>query len=94
MSTVTISEEEFYRLKEKAGEITNPDPAQCREKGHTWKFLGCTNAGCNRDCGCSVDVHQCIVCGDCDYGETDAADDVRKACEVEYGPWPEEETAG
>lgn len=73
MSTVTISEEEFHRLKAKAGEIVVRDRSICRTNGHTWKFLGGANAGCCRDCACSVDVHECIVCGDCDYGETDEA---------------------
>ena len=93
MSTVTIGEEEYLRLKAKAGETLTHDPAHCLEHGHTWKFIGGTNAGCHRDCGCSVDVHECIVCGDCDYGETDAAKDAREVCEIKHGPWPEEEVA-
>ncbi len=54
--------------------------ATCAEVGHDWKFIGGKNAGCCRDCGCSVDVHVCAKCGDCDYGDTDAADEKRKRC--------------
>ncbi|MBZ9600682.1 hypothetical protein [Phyllobacterium chamaecytisi] len=85
MSTVSISEEEFYRLKEAAGEGVKPrDFSQCIANGHTWKFYGGCNAGCDRDCGCSVDVHQCIICGDFDYGDTPEAEDVRQKC-AEHG---------
>ncbi|WP_017993919.1 hypothetical protein [Rhizobium leguminosarum] len=92
MSTITISEDEFLRLKEKAGEtVKQGDPAHCRENGHTWKFFGGANAGCGRDCRCSIDVHVCVVCGDCDYGETEEADEIRAKCEEEYGPWPSDE---
>jgi hypothetical protein len=85
MNGVTISEEEFHRLKEAAGEgVKRGDFAHCREHGHTWKFIGGKNAGCGRDCGCSVDVHECIICGDCDYGDTEQADDIRKSCADRY----------
>lgn len=54
--------------------------ATCAEVGHDWKFIGGTNAGCSRDCSCSVAVHTCTKCGDCDYGDTDAARETRKWC--------------
>jgi len=52
----------------------------CREYGHTWRHLGGANAGCGPDCGCSVPVHQCEKCGDCDYGDTPEADETRRRC--------------
>lgn len=66
---------EVARLERIAGAAT------CREMGrHDWKFLGGMNAGCGPDCGCSVDVHICTRCGDCDYGDTPAADEIRRQC--------------
>lgn len=82
MSTVTISEEEFYRLKEKAGENLTRDPSLCIKNGHTWRFKGGANAGCCDHCDCSVSVHECIVCGDCDYGENDEKADVLANCDT------------
>ena len=29
---------------------------------------------------CSVPVHKCTRCGDCDYGENGDADEVRRLC--------------
>jgi hypothetical protein len=52
----------------------------CREYGHSWKFLGGANAGCGLYCSCSVSVHQCEKCGDCDYGENAEAEEVRRQC--------------
>lgn len=52
----------------------------CREFGHKWKFLGGANAGCGEHCGCSVSVHVCEKCGDCDYGDNDEADEIRRSC--------------
>lgn len=57
--------------------------ANCAEVGHRWKCLGGRNAGCDlegRDCHCSVPVHECEVCGDCDYGENAVAQEVFRAC--------------
>jgi hypothetical protein len=52
----------------------------CREYGHTWKSIGGANAGCCDDCHCSVPVHVCEKCGDCDYGENDDAKAIRIEC--------------
>lgn len=41
----------------------------CREYGHDWKHIGGRNAGCSRDCSCSVPVYHCSKCGDYDYGD-------------------------
>lgn len=53
----------------------------CREYGHDWKTLGGCNAGCGDDCSCSVPVHQCSKCSDCDYGDNAEAEEVRQNCE-------------
>jgi hypothetical protein len=52
----------------------------CREHGHDWQSYGGCNAGCSPDCCCSVPVNACTKCGDCDYGDNDEADQVRKNC--------------
>ena len=80
MSEVTISEAEYLRLKAKAGELKAPNPTQCRESGHVWKFVGGANAGCCEDCACSASVNQCIVCGACDYGENEETSDIIANC--------------
>lgn len=55
------------------------------ERGHDWKSMGGCNAGCHEQCGCSVPVHVCSRCGDCDYGENDEADQVRSGCAERWG---------
>lgn len=55
----------------------------CAEVGHRWKHIGGCNAGCelsDRDCGCSVPVHECEICGDCDYGNNAEAAAVKRTC--------------
>ena len=52
----------------------------CREYGHDWQSHGGANAGCSDDCGCSVPVGICTKCGDCDYGESTEADQIRADC--------------
>ena len=56
----------------------------CDHGNHEWVFDGGANAGCDQgnDCGCSVPVHRCIKCGDCDYGDNDEANEVRRDCAV------------
>ncbi|QIG70199.1 hypothetical protein EVB87_099 [Rhizobium phage RHph_N28_1] len=74
MSEVTISEEEFRRLKALAGEADEPKPSvtMCSLTGHAWQSYGGANAGCEMpECDCSVAVYQCALCGDFDYGERD-----------------------
>lgn len=58
------------------------------EQGHDWVFLGGCNAGCDKDCACSVPVHECSRCGDCDYGQNDEAKDVRSNCAAERADMP------
>lgn len=58
----------------------------CIEVGHDWKHIGGRNAACPRggDCICSVPVHECTKCGDCDYGVNDDADRTLIACDLRY----------
>ncbi|EHK57725.1 hypothetical protein MAXJ12_08379 [Mesorhizobium alhagi CCNWXJ12-2] len=66
---------EVSRLEREAAAAT------CAEIGHSWKSIGGCNAACeNIDCGCSVPVHECEVCGDCDYGQNAEADEVKRTC--------------
>lgn len=64
--------------------------ATCREIGCDMQFIGGRNAGCDVDdpgmCGCSVPVHRCSRCGDCDYGDTPEAAEIRRACKYENAP--------
>lgn len=52
------------------------------EDGHQWEFIGGRNCGC-KDGSCSVPVHRCKLCADCDYGENAEAADVRDLCLME-----------
>lgn len=54
--------------------------ADCREVGCQMVHIGGCNAGCGDGCNCSVPVHQCPKCGDCDYGQNPEADAKRAAC--------------
>lgn len=62
------------RLKRQAASAT------CADLGHDWQSIGGCNAGCDDDCACSVPVHECTRCGDCDYGKNDEAEQVRRDC--------------
>lgn len=63
------------------------------ERGHDMQSIGGCNAGCHEDCDCSVPVHTCTRCGDCDYGKNDEAEQVRADCALRWGTpeerWPE-----
>lgn len=58
------------------------DEGSCEELGHDWRFIGGCNASCEleRSCGCSVPVHECQRCGDCDYGDNAEASEIRERC--------------
>lgn len=62
----------------------------CLQYGHTWASIGGCNAGCElgRNCVCSVPVHECTKCGDCDYGVNKWAEDERRDCRIERGVEP------
>lgn len=53
----------------------------CLRDGHAWKFIGCRACGCERSGGCSIPVHRCTVCNDCDYGENEEACRIEENCE-------------
>lgn len=57
----------------------------CKQYGHEWEPLGGANAGCGNDCACSVPVHRCVKCSDCDYGDNDEAKQVREKCAAMKG---------
>ena len=48
--------------------------------GHTWRHNGGKNCGCHPDAQCSLPVHECIVCGDFDYGTNQEADRKISSC--------------
>lgn len=54
--------------------------AACAEVGHDWKHIGGSNAGCGLYCTCSIPVHECRKCGDCDYGENAESAEIKQAC--------------
>lgn len=71
---------EVARLERAASQAT------CAELGrHTWKLMGGRNCGCVDVDGepygnCSIPVHECTVCGDCDYGENPEATKMIEQC--------------
>jgi hypothetical protein len=56
--------------------------ATCRELSCDMKSIGGCCACCEEDCSCSVPVHRCSRCGDCDYGDNGEADDIRLNCKM------------
>ena len=54
----------------------------CDVLGHRWRFSGGAGCGCEGG-SCSVPVHDCEVCGDCDYGENGEASETRRVCAEE-----------
>lgn len=62
------AEAQVERLKRQIGS------ADCKEIGSCdWEVAGGRNAACDQYCGCSVLVHICRRCGDCDYGNSGEA---------------------
>jgi len=61
----------------------------CNVLGHKWRHVGGAWCGCEgRDSAgdrwsgsCSVPVHECEGCGDCDYGDNAEARETRIECE-------------
>lgn len=68
------AEAHLARLKRQAARAT------CVELGHAWKHVGGCRCGCFDDACCSVPVHECERCGDCDYGQNAWAEDQRAGC--------------
>lgn len=53
----------------------------CHDVGHSWRFIGGRNAGCDEPgCACSVPVHSCANCTDCDYGDNAEAAQIIAEC--------------
>ena len=57
----------------------------CQDGKHDWKSRGGANAGCSKDCCCSVPVHECAMCGDCDYGDNADAREIIAECHHRNG---------
>lgn len=55
------------------------------EAGHAWRSMGGCNAGCSKNCCCSVPVKFCERCDDCDYGDNVEAEVVRQECAMSRG---------
>lgn len=75
--------EELAEVEARAAHLRNRIGAEnCFTAGHDWRHVGGKNAGCDRgnDCGCSVPVHECLVCGDSDYGDTPEAAQIIRHC--------------
>lgn len=53
------------------------------QDGHDWVFKGGRACDCEDVCGngCSIPVHECSRCGDCDYGENEDAQQVKRDCD-------------
>jgi hypothetical protein len=63
--------------------------ATCRELGCDMKSFGGCCASCDDrqdTCICSVPVHKCTRCGDCDYGENEEAERIRADCKLIRDP--------
>lgn len=56
----------------------------CAQGEHAWKFIGCAPCCCDDLGGCSMPVHVCENCGDCDYGENEESSIVRTRCREEH----------
>lgn len=73
--------EELSELEAQAAVLRSRIGAEtCETAGHVWRHIGGRNAGCDDACRCSVPVHQCDVCGDCDYGDNAEADETMAKC--------------
>lgn len=68
-------------LQHKADRLQHPGRI-CARRGHEWMSYGGRNAGCCDDCVCSVPVHECARCGDCDYGDNVEATRTIMQCEL------------
>ncbi|RVD32016.1 hypothetical protein EN742_33425 [Mesorhizobium sp. M4A.F.Ca.ET.020.02.1.1] len=90
-----MSETVLDRLEKAKAEVARLEiearAAHCSVVGHRWKSIGGCNAGCHKDCSCSVPVHECEVCKECDYGDNAWADETRRNCVAVNGPFEDEE---
>ncbi len=75
---IEAAEAHLARLKRQSAGAT------CAVAGHRWKFRGGANAGCHKECCCSVPVRECEVCEDSDYGDPARAE-IIEACDWRGG---------
>lgn len=47
---------------------------------HKWVQTGGASGGCGLFCYCSIPVHECADCGECDYGHNVEAEYVKTEC--------------
>lgn len=52
----------------------------CSILGHKWVMRGGASCCCPDGGGCSIPVHECVACGECDYGDTEEAVKIRARC--------------
>lgn len=71
---IAETEAKLAELKRRAATAT------CAEIGHDWYTSGGAQAGCSQFCSCSVPVHHCRRCKECDYGYNPEAEAVRQRC--------------
>ena len=81
MRPCPVHETTLDRLIAEASVLAGGDHP-CAILGHKWVFSGGANCGCP-DGYCSVPVHECEACGDCDYGDNEDAREVRAGCQEE-----------
>jgi hypothetical protein len=87
LEEIAATEAKLEQLRRRAA------AAPCAEVGHRWKHIGGANAGCGPDCDCSIPVHRCDVCGDCDYGDNDEAREKLAACAADRAEMVDENAA-
>lgn len=68
----------LFDLVDEAKKVLDPP---CQHGNHEWRHIGGCNCGCHDgNHGCSVPVYECVLCGDCDYGENEEATALREKC--------------
>lgn len=59
----------------------------CAQGDHRWKRIGgcacCCDLGDNIHGECSLPVHECEECGDCDYGDNADSAKIKAECKKE-----------
>ena len=73
-------QERLEALEAEAARLRRVIASNSCAEGHTWESVGGANAGCDDWCHCSIPVHTCLVCGDCDYGDNEESGDIKKRC--------------
>lgn len=80
---MTTLRDQLVEAEDRAAELRRRIAAEgCATAGHVWRHIGGRNAACSDDCGCSVPVHECTVCGDSDYGDNPEAAKTLAECET------------